>query len=106
MSKRTREKKSAKPQQPAKPNEISVGRRFAQPYAKARLLFDHPHSPMVCVKLPKTVLVLFHLFRATKFPVQVLLVVTSGEATVLCMKRLRFNCALTSRLRHSPLATC
>jgi len=21
-----------------------VGRRFAQPYAKARLLFDHPHS--------------------------------------------------------------
>jgi hypothetical protein len=45
MSKRrTREKKSAKPQQPAKPNEISVGRRFAQPYAKARLLFDHPHS--------------------------------------------------------------
>ena len=45
MSKRrTREKKSAKPQQPAKPDEISVGRRFAQPYAKARLLFDHPHS--------------------------------------------------------------
>jgi hypothetical protein len=45
MSKRTREKKSAKPQQPAKPDEILVGRRFAQPcYAKARLLFDHPHS--------------------------------------------------------------
>ena len=45
MSKRrTREKKSAKPQQSAKPDEISVGRRFAQPYAKARLLFDHPHS--------------------------------------------------------------
>jgi hypothetical protein len=45
MSKRrTREKKSAKPQQPAKPDEISVGRRFAQPYAKTRLLFDHPHS--------------------------------------------------------------
>jgi light-regulated signal transduction histidine kinase (bacteriophytochrome) len=45
MSKRrTREKKSAKPQQPAKPDEISVGRRFAQPYAKARLLFDHLHS--------------------------------------------------------------
>ena len=44
MSKRTREKKSAKPQQPAKPDEISVGRRFAQPYAKARLVFDHPHS--------------------------------------------------------------
>jgi hypothetical protein len=44
MSKRTREKKSAKLQQPAKPDEISVGRRFAQPYAKARLLFDHAHS--------------------------------------------------------------
>jgi hypothetical protein len=42
MSERTREKKSAKPQQPAKLHEISVGRRFAQPYAKARLLFDHP----------------------------------------------------------------
>jgi len=44
MSKRTREKKSAKPQQFAKPDENSVGRRFAQPYAKARLLIDHPHS--------------------------------------------------------------
>jgi hypothetical protein len=44
MSKRTREKKSAKPQQPAKPDEISVGRRFAQPCAKARLLFDHALS--------------------------------------------------------------
>jgi hypothetical protein len=45
MSKRrTREKKSAKPQRPAKPDQILVGRRFAQPYAKARLLFDHPHS--------------------------------------------------------------
>ena len=44
MSKRTREKKSAKPLQPEKPDEISVGRRFAQPYAKARLLFEHPHS--------------------------------------------------------------
>jgi hypothetical protein len=44
MSKRTREKKNAKPQQPAKPDAISVGQRFAQPYAKARLLFDHPHS--------------------------------------------------------------
>jgi hypothetical protein len=28
-----------------------------------------PHSPMVYVKLPKTVLVLFHLFRATKLPI-------------------------------------
>jgi hypothetical protein len=44
MSKRTREKKSAKPQQPAKPDQIPVGRKFAQPYAKARLLFDHAHS--------------------------------------------------------------
>ena len=39
MSKRTRKKKSAKLQPLAKPDEISVGRRFA-----ARLLFDHPHS--------------------------------------------------------------
>ena len=44
MSKRTRKKKSAKLQPLSKPDEISVGRRFAQPYAKARLLFDHPHS--------------------------------------------------------------
>ena len=44
MSKRTREKKGAKSQQLAKPDEISVGRRFAQPYAKARLLIEHPHS--------------------------------------------------------------
>ena len=34
MSKRTREKKSAKPQQPAKPDEISVGRRFGRLYKK------------------------------------------------------------------------
>ena len=44
MSKRTREKKGAKSQQPAKPEAISIGRRFDQPYAKARLLIDHPHS--------------------------------------------------------------
>ena len=44
MSKRTREEKSAKPQQLAKPDAISIGRRFAQPYGKARLLIDHPHS--------------------------------------------------------------
>ena len=44
MSKRTKEKKGAKPQQLAKPDEISIGRKFAQPYAKARLLIDHPHS--------------------------------------------------------------
>jgi hypothetical protein len=42
MSKRTREKKAAKSQQPAKPDEIPIGRKFAQPYAKARLLIDHP----------------------------------------------------------------
>jgi hypothetical protein len=37
MSKRAREKKGAKSQQPAKPDapdEISIGRKFAQPYAK------------------------------------------------------------------------
>jgi hypothetical protein len=44
MSKRTREKKGAKSQQFAKPDEIAIGRKFAQPYGKARLLFDHPHS--------------------------------------------------------------
>jgi hypothetical protein len=44
MSKRTREEKSAKPQHLAKPDAISIGRRFAQPYGKARLLIDHPHS--------------------------------------------------------------
>jgi hypothetical protein len=46
MSKRTREKKrkAQSLEQPAKPDEISIGRKFAQPYAKARLLIDHPHS--------------------------------------------------------------
>jgi hypothetical protein len=44
MSKRTSENKGAKSQQPAKAEAISIGRRFAQPYAKARLLIDHPHS--------------------------------------------------------------
>ena len=51
MSKRTREKKRKEKkrkaqslEQLAKPDEISFGRRFAQPYAKARLLIDHPHS--------------------------------------------------------------
>jgi hypothetical protein len=43
MSKRTR-KKSAKSQLLTTPDETSIGRKFAQPYAKARLLFDHPHS--------------------------------------------------------------
>ena len=31
-------------QQSAKPDAISIGRRFAQPYDKVRLLIDHPHS--------------------------------------------------------------
>ena len=46
MSKRTREKKrkAQSLEQPAKPDAISIGRKFAQPYAKARLLIDHPHS--------------------------------------------------------------
>jgi hypothetical protein len=46
MSKRTREKKRKAQtlEQLAKPDEISIGRKFAQPYAKARLLIDHPHS--------------------------------------------------------------
>ena len=45
MSKRTREKKrkAQSLEQLAKPDEISIGRKFAQPYAKARLLIDHPH---------------------------------------------------------------
>ena len=38
MSKRTREEKSAKL------DAISIGRRFAPPYSKARLLIEHPHS--------------------------------------------------------------
>jgi hypothetical protein len=44
MSKRTREKKSAKLEQITKPDETSIGRRFAHPYDKARLLIEHPHS--------------------------------------------------------------
>ena len=36
------------------------------PPARARR--EEPHPPMVCVKLPKSVLGLFHLFRATKLP--------------------------------------
>ena len=46
MSKRTREKKR-KPQsleQLAKLDAISIGRKLAQPYGKARLLIEHPHS--------------------------------------------------------------
>jgi hypothetical protein len=30
--------------------------------------FNLPHPPMVCVKLPESVLVIFHLFRETKLP--------------------------------------
>jgi hypothetical protein len=46
MSKRTREKKrkAQSLEQLAKPDEISIGRKLSQPYAKARLLIDHPHS--------------------------------------------------------------
>ena len=44
MSKRTREEKTQSLEQLAKPDAISSGRRFAQPYGKARLLIDHPHS--------------------------------------------------------------
>ena len=46
MSKRTREKKrkAQSLEQLAKPDEISIGRRFAQSCGKARLLIDHPHS--------------------------------------------------------------
>ena len=44
MSKRTREKKVQSLELLAKPDAISIGRKFAQPYAKARLQIDHPHS--------------------------------------------------------------
>jgi|GEM_PF-1668550 len=44
MSKRTREGKNAKSQQPAKHDAISIRRKFAQPYGKARLQIDHTHS--------------------------------------------------------------
>ena len=46
MSKRTRlEKKKAQSlEELAKRDAISIGRRFAQTYGKARLLIDHPHS--------------------------------------------------------------
>ena len=46
MSKRTREKKrkAQSLEQLVKPDEMSIGRKFAQPYAKARLQIDHPHS--------------------------------------------------------------
>jgi hypothetical protein len=44
MSKRAREKPGAKSQPPAKPDAISISRKFAQPYATARLLIEHPHS--------------------------------------------------------------
>ena len=29
---------------------------------------ERPRPPMVCVKLPRSVLVVFHLFRATELP--------------------------------------
>jgi hypothetical protein len=44
MSKRTRKKKAPKSQQqPAKPDEISIGRKLPR-LTKARLLIEHPHS--------------------------------------------------------------
>ena len=48
MSKRKRIKekktKALSPEQLATPDQTSIGRRFAPPYDKARLLIDHPHS--------------------------------------------------------------
>ena len=44
--KRTKEKKrkALSPEQFATTDQTSIGRRLAQPYDKARLLIDHPHS--------------------------------------------------------------
>jgi len=44
--KRTGEKKTKalSPEQLATPDQTSIDRRFAQPYDKARLLMEHPHS--------------------------------------------------------------
>jgi hypothetical protein len=45
MSKRRRkEVKNITPQQPSMPESVSSIRKLAQPYAKARILFDHPHA--------------------------------------------------------------
>ena len=44
MSKRKRIRQKKRQAQLATPEESSVSRRFAQPYDKARLLIDHPHS--------------------------------------------------------------
>ena len=48
MSKRRRIKekktKALSPEQLETPDQTSIGRRFAEPYDKARLLIDHPHS--------------------------------------------------------------
>jgi hypothetical protein len=44
LSKHTREVKNAKSQELAKFDAIATGRKYAQPYDKARLLFDHAHS--------------------------------------------------------------
>ena len=47
---------------------------------------ERPRPPMVCVKLPRSVLVGFHLFRATKLPkFQGLKVVNSGLITLPCV---------------------
>src|ERR1700751_2971946 len=44
--KRTKEKKrkALSPEQFATTDQTSIGRRLPQPYDKARLLIDHPHS--------------------------------------------------------------
>ena len=48
MSKRKRinekKTKALSPEQLATPDQTSIGRRFAPPYDKARLLIEHPHS--------------------------------------------------------------
>jgi hypothetical protein len=44
LSKRNREVKNAKSQKLAKFDAIATGRKYAQPYDKARLLFDRAHS--------------------------------------------------------------
>ena len=44
MSKRTREEKTQRLEQLAKPDGIATGRKFAQSYGKVRLLIEHPHT--------------------------------------------------------------
>jgi hypothetical protein len=44
MSKRTREKKAPSLSNSQSQTRFRLAGGFAQPYAKARLLIDHPHS--------------------------------------------------------------